>query len=87
MAPLSHGSASAAEASAALPALPHIPSSSYRRWDSQDQMVSQVREKILNDLHSTKKVVSLKNEALALTTDVKKNLRRRGALLEGLSSY
>lgn len=29
-----------------------------------------------------KKVVSLKNEALALTTDVKKNLKRRGALLE-----
>lgn len=34
-----------------------------------------------------KKVVSLKNEALALTTDVKKNLKRHGALLEGVSSY
>lgn len=40
---------------------PHVSSCSfYKHGDSQDQMVSQVREKILNDLHSTKKLLAWK---------------------------
>lgn len=58
MVSLNHESTSAAEAAAALPMLPHVSSCSfYKHRDSQDQMVSQVREKIVNDLHSTKKLL------------------------------
>lgn len=59
-------------AGAAVPTSHISRCASHQHRDSWDQMGSQVREKILNDPHSAKKVVSLKNEALALSTDVKK---------------
>lgn len=51
---------------------PHPKSHLYASHLHWHQMGTQVREKILNYHHSPKRVVSLKNEALAVSGDVQK---------------